>query len=69
MIKTKKTEDEKTLIKFRNQLHNLLIKYPEVRLAVDSLNYGDILAYIPSKTIGAAPRIALPLSGAHELIK
>ena len=69
MKNTKMTEAEKTLIKFRNQLHNLLIKYPEVRLAVDSRNYPDIVAFIPSKTEEAAPRIALPLSGAHELIK
>lgn len=65
----KKTEAENTLIKFRDKLHNLLIEYPEVRLAVDSLNYGDILAYIPSNTIGAAPRIHLPTSGKQELIK
>ena len=69
MKNTKKTEAEKTLIKFRNQLHNLLIKYPEVRLAVDTMNYPYILAYIPSKTVGAAPRVTLPFSGAHELIK
>ena len=69
MIKTKKTEAEKQLIKFRNQLHNLLIKYPDIRLAVDSHNYPDILAFIPSHTEERAPRIALPTSGKQELIK
>ena len=61
---TKKTEAEKQLIKFRNQLHNLLIRNPEIRLAGDAA--GDILAFIPE---GDRPRVYLPRSGKQELIQ
>jgi hypothetical protein len=64
MIKNaKKTEAEKQLIKFRNQLHNLLIRNPEIRLSAD--RDGDILAFIPE---GDRPRVYLPTSGKQELI-
>jgi hypothetical protein len=64
MIKTKKSEAQKQLIKFRNQLHNLLIRYPEIRLGDNS--DGDPLA-----TIGTGDQyeqIYLPTSGKQELI-
>ena len=64
MIKNaKKTDAEKNLIKFRNQLHTLLIRNPEIRLAADS--FGDIVAFIPE---GDRPRVHLPTSGKQELI-
>lgn len=64
MIKNaKKTDAEKNLIKFRNQLHTLLIRNPEIRLATDS--FGDIVAFIPE---GDRPRVHLPTSGKQELI-
>jgi hypothetical protein len=63
MIKTKKTEAEKQLIKFRNQLHNLLIKYPEIRITGD-MN-GDVMAF---SVAGDRPEIYLPTSGNQELI-
>ena len=67
MIKTKKTEAEKQLLKFRNQLHNLLIKYPEIRLAGD-MN-GDVLAYIPaSDWTTKTTKLYVPTSGQQELI-
>ena len=44
MNKPNKTEAEKKLVKFRNQLTKLLIKYPEIRLAGD--RDGDVLGYI-----------------------
>jgi hypothetical protein len=65
MIKNaKKTEAEKQLIKFRNQLHNLLIKYPEVRLCGDW--EGDPIAYITGEA--GTEEIYLPTSGKQELI-
>ena len=64
MNNTKKTPAEKQLIKFRNQLHNLLIRNPEIRLATDS--FGDIVAFIPE---GDRPRVHLPTSGQQELIQ
>jgi len=64
MIKNaKKTEAEKQLIKFRNQFHNLLIKYPEIRVVGDV--EGDVMAFIPE---GDRPRVFLPTSGKQELI-
>ncbi len=63
MNTTKKTETEKQLIKFRNQMHNLLIKYPEIRLA--GYHEGDVVTYIPE---GDRPRVFLPTSGKQELI-
>jgi hypothetical protein len=63
MIKTKKTETEKQLIKFRNQLHNLLIRNPEIRISGDS--DGDPIAWI--RTGDAF--IYLPTSGKQELIQ
>ena len=65
MIKTKKTEAEKQLIKFRNQLHNLLIKYPDIRIAGDM--EGDVLAFVPSEE-GPRTKMYLPRSGKQELI-
>ena len=64
MIKnTKKTPGEKQLIRFRNQLHNLLIRNPEIRIASDM--YGDVVAFIVDED---RPKIYLPKSGKQELI-
>jgi hypothetical protein len=60
-----KTEAEKQLIKFRDQLHNLLIKYPEIRLTGD-MN-GDVLAILPDGS-EAWPHLYVPTSGKQELI-
>jgi hypothetical protein len=57
MNTTKKTDAQKQLHKFRNQLHTLLIRNPEIRLATDS--FGDIVAFIPE---GDRPRVHLPTS-------
>ena len=70
MIKTKKTEAEKQLIKFRNQMHNLLIKYPEIRVTADM--DGDVYAYIPAGELPVrdrGPSVYLPTSGKQELIR
>lgn len=70
MIKTKlqqKTQTERDLRCFRNQLHNLLIKYPEIRLA--GTEDGDVVAYSGYAGPGPFAKVYLPLSGAHELIK
>ncbi len=67
MIKNaKKTESEKQLIKFRNQLHNLLIEYPEIRLAGTS--EGDAMAWIRSED-GKISELYLPTSGKQEPIR
>jgi hypothetical protein len=62
---TKKTPAEKQLIKFRNQLHNLLIRNPEIRLAGDEA--GDILAFISDEE-WPKTKVYLPRSGHQELI-
>ena len=65
----KKTEAEKQLIKFKNQMHNLLIKYPEIRIAADM--DGDVYAYIPAGELpvrGRGPSVYLPTSGKQEPI-
>ena len=62
----KKTEAEKQLIKFRNQLHNLLIKYPEIQIASDIR--GDMIAWIFSKQEQSIKEIHLPANGKQELI-
>ena len=61
---TKKTDAEKQLHNFRNQLHTLLIRNPEIRLATDS--FGDIVAFIPE---GDRPRVHLPTCGKQEMIQ
>ena len=67
MIKNKKTEDEKQLIKFRNQLHNLLIKYPKIKITGDL--EGDVVAFIPSSEWAVpSAEIYLPTSGKQEQI-
>jgi hypothetical protein len=67
MKNTKKTEAEKQLIKFRNQLHNLLIRYPEIRLAGD--RDGDPIAVIHTvDRFSCYGQIYLPTSGKQELI-
>jgi hypothetical protein len=66
MTNTKKTEAEKQLIKFRNQLHNLLIKYPEIQIASDIR--GDMIAWIFSKQEQSIKEIYLPTNGKQELI-
>ena len=64
----KKTEAEKQLIKFRNQLHNLLIRYPEIRISA-GLD-GDVYAQItPSEPHAKTEYIYLPTSGKQELIR
>jgi hypothetical protein len=63
MNTTKKTQAEKQLIKFRNQMHNLLIRNPDIRIGVDK--NGDVVAFIPE---GDRPREYLPTSGKQELI-
>lgn len=66
MIKNeKKTDTEKQLLQFRHQLHNLLIKFPDVRLAGDDA--GDVLAFIPSEE-SPRTKVYLPRSGKQELI-
>lgn len=65
MIKTKKTEAEKQLFKFRNQLHNLLIRYPDIWISGDT--NGDVIAAILKE--GQYTRTYLPSSGKQELIK
>lgn len=60
---TKKTQAEKDLIKFRNQMHNLLMRYPDIRIGVDP--WGDVVAFMPE---GDRPRVYLPKSGKQELI-
>jgi hypothetical protein len=67
MIKNaKKTETEKQLIKFRNQFHNLLIRYPNVRIAGDQS--GDVLAFIPEEE-WPRTKVYLPRSGKQEPIR
>lgn len=68
MIKNiKKNEAQKQLIKFRHQLHNLLIKYPEIRLAGD--RNGDIYASItPNEPYSKTEYVYLPASGKKELV-
>jgi hypothetical protein len=68
MNTTKKTEAEKQLIKFRNQLHNLLIKYPDIRISGD--RDGDVFANItPNEPYAEMVFIYLPTSGHQEPIK
>lgn len=65
---TKRTPAEKQLAKFRGQLHNLLIKYPEIRLAGD-MN-GDVLAFIPASDWNVnSTKMYLPTNGQQEPIK
>ena len=67
MIKNAKmTESEKQLIKFRNQLHTLLIRNPGIRLFGD--NNGDVIATLPDGSL-AWPWIYLPTSGKQEPIR
>jgi hypothetical protein len=67
MIKTKKTEAEKQLIKFRNQLHNLLIRYPGIRISGNS--DGDPVAWMRTgEAYGEYEQIYLPTNGQQELI-
>ena len=67
MNKPKKTEAEKQLLKFRNQLHKLLIKYPEIRLSGD--RDGDVLAFIPaSDWTTKTTKLYVPTNGKQELI-
>ena len=68
MKNTKKTEAEKQLIKFRNQLHNLLAKYPEIRISGNS--DGDPVAWIRTgDAYRCYEQIYLPTSGKQELIR
>lgn len=67
MIKTKKTEAQKQLIKFRNQLHNLLIRYPEIRIGGD--RDGDVFASLtPNEPYAEPVFIYLPAYCRQTLI-
>ena len=67
MIKNaKKTDAEKHLMRFRNQLHTLLIRNPEIQIASDIR--GDVTAWIFSKEAQSIKEIYLPTSGKQELI-
>jgi len=68
MQATKKTETEKQLIKFRDQLHKLLIRYPEIRISAN--RDGDPIAVIRTgDPFQSYQQIYLPTSGQQELIK
>jgi len=62
-----KTQAEKELIKFKNQLHNLLIRNPSIRIGVDK--NGDVVAFIFDGHSTVYPRVHLPTSGQQEPIK
>ena len=63
----KKSEAEKQLIKFRDQLHSLLIEYPEIRINGNS--EGLPLAWIRYGEIhNEYTHLHLPTSGRQELI-
>lgn len=65
MTHIKKTETEKRLFTFRNQLHNLLIKYPEIRLGGD--REGEVYAEIvPTESHSKPEYVYLPLRAAHR---
>jgi hypothetical protein len=64
MNDTKKTEAQKQLIKFQDQLHKLLMRHPDIRIGVD--RHGYVVAFIPE---GDRPRVYLPTNGKQELIK
>lgn len=59
--KVQKTPAEKKLIAFRNQLHTLLIRNPEIRIAGDM--HGDVVAFIVDAD---HPKVYLPKSGNHR---
>ena len=60
MNTTKKTDAEKQLIKFRNQLHNLLIKYPDIRITGDE--HRDVVAWIrTTDTDMSGDQVYLPM--------
>ena len=61
------TKEEKQLFNFKNQLHNLLIRAPDIRLGVD--RYGEIVAFIPSHDPDKeADRVYVPTFGKQESI-
>ena len=66
MNTTKKTQAEKELNEFCNQLHNLLIKYPNIRLSGDV--DGDVVASIGSMNYYKTLSVYVPTSGKQELI-
>jgi hypothetical protein len=67
MNNTKKTQAEKQLIKFRNQLHNLLIRNPDIRIG--STQDGDPIAWIRTgDAYRCYEQVYLPTSGKQELI-
>jgi hypothetical protein len=67
MNTTKKTETEKQLIKFRNQLHNLLIRNPDIRIG--STQDGEPIAWIRTgDAYRCYEQIYLPTTGKQELI-
>jgi hypothetical protein len=68
MNTTKKTETEKQLIKFRNQLHNLLIRNPGIRISC-TLDGEPIAIIHSSDRFSCYEQIYLPTSGNQELIQ
>jgi hypothetical protein len=68
MNTTKKTETEKQLITFRNQMHNLLIRNPGIRISC-TLD-GEPIAWVRTGDgPNAYEKIYLPTSGNQELIQ
>jgi hypothetical protein len=68
MNTTKKTQAEKQLIKFRNQMHNLLIRNPDIRIG--STQDGEPIAWIRTgDAYRCYEQIYLPTSGKQELIQ
>lgn len=64
---TKKTQAEKQLHKFRNQMHNLLIRNPDIRIG--STQDGEPIAWIRTgDAYRCYEQIYLPTSGKQELI-
>ena len=65
---TPKTKTEKDLIKFRNQFHNLLKKYPEITITGDI--HGHLLAYIvEGEWYKHFPKVYLPKRAEQELVE
>ena len=66
MKNAKKTEAEKQLIKFRNQLHNLLIQYPEIRISGNSDGDEPVAWIRTGEGYGEYEQIYLPTSGSKS---
>lgn len=69
IMKKQLTQDEKELLRFRNNVHHLLAKYPRIRLVGD-LN-GDVVACMhsdPNQPWKAVHKTYVPKSGSQEVI-